>query len=292
MENQNLNTAQQPIITQNRKGIVGACIGIGSILCLLIILGGLCWLGGVLDAKETVEETFIENEFDKEKATETASLNQIDNDEEYAADNVVEDMEEEMSAEQEEFSLSENVSMGDDGQVDGMQDIYEFVDDTEQGIVLLSDLYIDTISASSELTDNTSTYSVKAVLDGNKDTCWAEGVDGNGEGEYIEIYFREPIYLTDIGLLNGYMKNENVFNNNGKISRIELSYSDGNSHESLLDEYDYQDVEGQAYSDWITYGAPIYTDYLKITILKAAPGEKYEDTCLTELELWGYVENN
>ena len=269
MENQNSDTAQQPVNTQIRKGDVGACIIIGSILCLLIIFGGLCWLVGVLDAKEAVEETFIENEFDEEKETERASLNQIDNDEEYAADNMVEDMEEEMSAEQEEFSPSENVSMEDDGQVDGMQDIYESVDDTEQGIILLNDLYIDTISASYELTDNTSTYSVEAVLDGNKDTCWAEGVDGNGEGEYIEIYFREPICLTDIGLLNGYMKNADVFNNNGKISRIELSYSDGNSHESLLDEYEYQDVEGQAFSDWISYGDPIYTDYLKITILRA-----------------------
>lgn len=292
MENQNSDTAQQPVNTQIRKGDVGACIIIGSILCLLIIFGGLCWLVGVLDAKEAVEETFIENEFDEEKETERASLNQIDNDEEYAADNMVEDMEEEMSAEQEEFSPSENVSMEDDGQVDGMQDIYESVDDTEQGIILLNDLYIDTISASSELTDNTSTYSVEAVLDGNKDTCWAEGVDGNGEGEYIEIYFREPICLTDIGLLNGYMKNADVFNNNGKISRIELSYSDGNSHESLLDEYEYQDVEGQAFSDWISYGDPIYTDYLKITILRASHGEKYEDTCLSELQLWGYVDSN
>lgn len=292
MENQNSNTAQQSVNTRIRKGSVGACIVIGSILCLLIILGGLYWLGSVLDGKESVEEILTENEFNEEEATETASLNQIDKEKEYATDSMLEDMEEEMPAEQEKFSPSENVSMEDDVQVDGMQDIYEFVEDTEQGIILLSDLYINTISASSELTDNTSTYSVEAVLDGNKDTCWAEGVDGNGESEYIEIHFREPIYLTDIGLLNGYMKNEDVFNNNGKISRIELSYSDGNSHESLLDEYEYQDVVGQAFSDWISYGNPIYTDYLKITILKASHGEKYEDTCLSELQLWGYVDSN
>ena len=216
MEEQNSNTAQQPVNTQNSKGSVGVCIGIGSILCLLIIRGGLYWLRSVLDTKEAAEEILIENEFDEEKVTETASLNQIDKEEEYATDSMVEAMAEEVPTEQEEFSQSENVSM-DDGQVDGTQDIYESVDDIEQGKILLNDLNIDTISASPELTDNMSTYSVEAVLDGNKDTCWAEGVDGNGEGEYIEIHFREPIYLMDISLLNGYMKNEDVFNNNGKI---------------------------------------------------------------------------
>lgn len=292
MENQNSNIAQQPANKQNSKGRVGVCISIGSILCPLIILGGLYWLRSVLDTKEAAEEILIENEFDEEKVTETASLNQIDKEEEYATDSMVEDMAEEVPTEQEEFSPSENVSMEDDGQIDGTQDIYESVDDIEQGKILLNDLNIDMISASSELTDNMSTYSVEAVLDGNKDTCWAEGVDGNGEGEYIEIHFREPIYLTDISLLNGYMKNEDVFNKNGKIRRIELSYSDGNSHESLLDEYEFQDVEGQAYSDWISYGSPIYTDYLKVTILKASHGEKYEDTCLSELQLWGYEDSN
>lgn len=292
IENQNVNVAEQPVNIHNRRGRVGACIGIGSVLCLLIILGGLCWLGSVLDDREVVETPPIEDDFDEENVAETTYISKQYDEGESLEDGVTEDMEKDVSVAQEKFLPSEDVLMEEHEQVDSTQDINEFVDEAEQGKILLSDIYVDTISASTELTDNTNTYSAEAVLDGHSDTCWAEGVDGNGEGEYIEICFTEPVYLTDIGLLNGYMKNESVFNNNGKIRRIELSYSDGNSHESLLDEYDYQDVEGQAYSDWITYGDPIYTDYLKITILKAAPGEKYEDTCLTELELWGYVENN
>ena len=87
------------------------------------------------------------------------------------------------------------------------------------------------------------------------------------------------------------MKNENVFNNNGKIEKIEVGYSDGYSYEISLGEYAFQDIEDQTYSDWISHENPVYTEYLKITILDASTGEKYEDTCLSELELWGYVDN-
>lgn len=283
-------------IMQNRKWLIGTCIGVGSIFCLLIILGGLYWLGSLLVEDEIIEEVITDEEYSDEDIPETAYINDDYGNEDYSMENQNENLKENISTSEDDSIPNEDETVDDSAQTDYVQAADESVDNIEQEeeeeVILLNDLYIDTISASSELTDSTNTYSAEAVFDGNKDTCWAEGVDGNGEGEYIEIYFGKPVYFTNIGLLNGYMKNENVFNNNGKIKRIELSYSDGNSHESLLNEYEYQDIEGQAYSDWISYGTPIYTDYLRITILKAASGAKYEDTCLSELELWGYVDNN
>ena len=292
--NQNSHTEQVPENIQYRKWHIGVCIGVGSIFCLFTILGGLCWLGNLLDDKEAVEEVIIDDESDAEEVAEITSINRNYDDEEYSIENIEEDMKEKSFDTQAEAPSNEDMFTDGYEQTDDIQATYESSDNTEQEKerILLNDQYIDTVSASSELADNLNTYHAEAMFDGNKDTCWAEGIDGNGEGECIEIHFLNPVYLTDIFLLNGYMKNEDVFNNNGKIKKIELGYSDGDSYEVSLNEYAYQDIEGQTYSDWISHDNPIYTEYLRITILDASAGEKYEDTCLSELELWGYVGNN
>lgn len=169
----------------------------------------------------------------------------------------------------------------------------DYYDSEVQGDVagLIDVRYIDTVWASSELTDSSNTYKVDALLDGNKDTCWAEGVDGNGEGEYIEIYFTEPVCIKEIYFLNGYMKNEDVFNKNGKIKRVELTFSDGYSFEQVLGEHSYSEGEKQLFSDSTYFDDPICTEYLKVTILEAEAGEKYADICLSELEMWGYPQS-
>lgn len=212
---------------------------------------------------------------------------------------------------QSENSEIEDMFTGHYEWTDNIQAVYELVENakqTEKSILtddesydsevqgfssgMLDNQYIGAVLASSELTDSAQTYKVDALFDGNKDTCWAEGVEGNGAGEYIKIEFSTTINLTEIYLLNGYMKNEDVYNKNGKIKRVELSFSDGTSLDVDLQECSYQKAEDQTFSDCILMDAPISTDYLKITILEAEAGTKYDDICLSEVELWGNTENN
>ncbi len=152
--------------------------------------------------------------------------------------------------------------------------------------------YISDAVATSELTDSGQSYQAFAAVDGNKDTCWAEGVDGNGEGEFIKIKFTTTINLTEIYLLNGYMKNEDVYNKNGKIKKAELSFSDGTVLDVDLQECSYYKAEDQTFSDCILLDTPISTDYLQITILEAEAGTKYDDICLSEIELWGNTDSD
>lgn len=246
---------------------------IGVILFFLIILGGVFWLGSLSD-DEAVEGK-ITNEVEEEAVEETVSAEENYDAGEYTTED-----------------MGGDISYGLNGSVD-----FETEDEGKENTVkvkesiLLSDLYIDTVSASSELTDSTNTYKVEALFDGNKDTCWAEGVGGNGEGEYVEIWFTNPLYLTEIGFLNGYMKNENVFGANGKISRAELRFSDGSTCEWNLGKEEYQSMTELLYSDMISFESPVWTDYLRITILEAESGTKYDDTCLTEIAMWGYQDS-
>lgn len=266
---QGLYKEQAPLNMLNKKWY----IVIGVILFLLIILGGVFWLGNSSD-DEAVEGK-ITNEVEEEAVEETVSAEESYDAGEYTAED-----------------MDGDVSYGLNGSVE-----FETEDEGKENTVkvkesiLLNDLYIDTVSASSELTDSTNTYKVEALFDGNKDTCWAEGVGGNGEGEYVEIWFTNPLYLTEIGFLNGYMKNESVFGANGKIRRAELRFSDGSTCEWNLGKEEYQSMRELLYSDMISFESPVWTDYLRITILEAESGTKYDDTCLTEIAMWGYQDS-
>jgi len=264
---QGLYKGQVPLNMLNKKWYIVIVV----ILFLLIILGGVFWLGSSSD--DEVAEGEISNERVDEAVAETVSAEESYDTGEY----VVDDMDGDVS-----YGLNGSVEFETEGKENTVK---------VKESILLNDLYIDTVSASSELTDSTNIYKVEALFDGNKDTCWAEGVEGNGEGEYVEIWFTNPLYLTEIGFLNGYMKNENVFGANGKIRRAELRFSDGSICEWNLGKEEYQNMTELLYSDMISFESPVWTDYLRITILEAESGTKYEDTCLTEIAMWGYQDS-
>lgn len=211
-----------------------------------------------------------------------------------AADEYIE--EDDLTTDYTETIVEDNVDLSE--QLNEMVDDFEInqtldeeVYDSEvQGaaIDILDARYIDSVTASSELMDGNNFYKADAIFDGKEDTCWAEGVNGNGEGEYIEIYFTESMYIKEICFLNGYIKNEDVFNKNGKIKRVEVTFSDGYTYEQALGDWTYNEVEEQSFDDRIYFDEAICTEYLKVTILEAEAGEKYSDTCLSELILWGY----
>lgn len=156
-------------------------------------------------------------------------------------------------------------------------------------IIQLDARYIRGIEATSELTDSTKTYQAEDVLDSNRETCWCEGADGTGAGEMLVVEFTQPVYLTEVAFLNGYLKNETVYNNNGKIKRAELETEEGRYEVAFVD-WQYQEIANDLYSDRFTFDEPVETQYLSVMILDAQEGAKYKDTCLTELALWGYVE--
>ncbi|MCX6554493.1 MAG: hypothetical protein NTZ12_05685 [Candidatus Aminicenantes bacterium] len=76
--------------------------------------------------------------------------------------------------------------------------------------------------ASSELVeiykDRTVKYSVKNIFDHKTDTCWAEGVKGNGIGENITIVVNKDI--SRIGIINGNATNPEIYRRNNRIKKL------------------------------------------------------------------------
>ena len=111
---------------------------------------------------------------------------------------------------------------------------------------------------------------------------WAEGVPGQGEGEYLIYTFPgECPRITTVQILNGYTKTEKAWLDNGRVKRLRMYYN-GEPY-AVLELEDTRrlqsfDVGLLGFHD---ASAPDWT--LKFEILDVYPGDKYADTVITEL---------
>ena len=138
---------------------------------------------------------------------------------------------------------------------------------------------ISSVSSSSALS---AQYKGENAHDFSILNVWAEGVPGNGEGEYLVYTFpgRCP-RVTAIQILNGYTKTEKAWLDNGRVKRLRMYYN-GEPY-AILELEDTRrlqsfDVGILGYHE---ASAPDWT--LKFEILDVYPGDKYADTVITEL---------
>ena len=80
---------------------------------------------------------------------------------------------------------------------------------------------------------------------------------------------------------------------NGKVQKLKMSGVDGLSktHEFYIPEFEavkesFDEYEIESMTHFITFDHPIMTDKLVITILDAVKGEKWEDTCISEIRVF------
>lgn len=67
------------------------------------------------------------------------------------------------------------------------------------------------VSASSTLQEEGYDHSTAALLDRNPATCWIEGVDGVGIGEYLLFDSEEKQSVRGIAVLPGYLSSEDIY---------------------------------------------------------------------------------
>jgi hypothetical protein len=131
---------------------------------------------------------------------------------------------------------------------------------------------------------NTVSYWVDNLFDGNPETSWAEGVPGHGIGEYILINFNQPVTVSRVGMIIGYAKFKNDqygdrFTGNSRVRSVNIQT---NENEAI--QHTFQDNRSLQY-------APVQktnVTQLRIAITDVYPGERWDDTNISELEIWGY----
>lgn len=139
-------------------------------------------------------------------------------------------------------------------------------------------LYFSGAEASSEVFSNGRSYDAGKAIDDDHNTSWQEDAPGYGIGEHITVRFEHETRVRVLGIFPGFDQSQSAWDRNGKPSRMLVELSDGRRFEIALD-------KSPAYQ-YFEFSEPVYTEYLRFTILDAYPGSEWEDTAVTELRAW------
>jgi hypothetical protein len=136
---------------------------------------------------------------------------------------------------------------------------------------------IKSITASSELENR---YLAQNLID-NSYRSWAEGVDGNGIGEYFTIEFKSLSKISGFGLKNGYGQLDYYFKNN-RVMSFEILFDD-NKYGQIIDVKDTYEFEQYILIE------PIECTKLTFKINSIYQGTLYNDTCIAEICPIAYI---
>lgn len=133
-------------------------------------------------------------------------------------------------------------------------------------------------------------YSGSNLIDGKEDTAWVEGVDGVGDGESITLHLKTATEIWGIDFLNGYFASAELYDKNGKVNKVMLDFGNNVVIQESLPVYAVSNFEeGTAmyeYGTFIELNEPVTTDTIVITIMGAESGDKYDDTCISEIKVY------
>lgn len=146
------------------------------------------------------------------------------------------------------------------------------------------------VNASSYLSSQGSnSYDPINAHDLNYENAWVEGVKGYGEGEKLVYTFSgaNP-RITDIIIVNGYVKNENSYKNNSRVKKLKV-YLDNqpiatlNLNDTIAEQwFSFEPIGTQNRTSFEEMGKlPDWT--LTFEIVEVYKGEKYDDTVISEI---------
>ena len=152
----------------------------------------------------------------------------------------------------------------------------------------------DSISASSYLKSNHAeiNYIPRNAHDLSFKTAWVEGVNGYGTGEYVTYYFKQTApRITKIIIVNGYVKSPKVWLENSRVKKLKM-YIDDKPFAML----NLEDCRNEQIFEFEPIGRkrPIENNKrdeldklpkwtLKFEIIEVYPGDKYDDTAISEI---------
>jgi hypothetical protein len=136
---------------------------------------------------------------------------------------------------------------------------------------------IDRAEATSYLTQKKYTHGPENVFDGDLTKAWCEDASGYGMGQSLTVYLKQKSVVSGMRIWAGYHKSSSLYYKNSRPALLLLEFSDGEVYQwALSDAMEEQEISLPG----------IRTEYVKITIMDVYSGTKYEDTLITEIELY------
>ncbi len=152
---------------------------------------------------------------------------------------------------------------------------------SEYYVVAAATSYLDPIG--------TNAYHPNNVTLTDRQNAWAEGSEGVGIGESIELrqMYMGPgadrVNITRICIVNGYAKNKDIWEKNARVKELKVYYGEAYMGTITLEdcmEPQYIDVSGVNMT--VSNGREAT---FRFEIADVYPGTKYEDTCLTGIQI-------
>lgn len=153
-------------------------------------------------------------------------------------------------------------------------------------------------TASSTLNSSGATsYDAENVCTQNNSQAWVEGFDGSGIGEYVEIRRKLDVSdknygidYTEICIVNGYIKNEQVWKNNNRVKTLAFYYNDKYMFDiELEDTFLPQTISLKKYNIHADSGEEAVFKYVIKDVYK---GDKYDDTAITGIIMDFFTPNH
>jgi len=155
--------------------------------------------------------------------------------------------------------------------------------------------YADATSYLITQSQDGQTYEPQKVIDGNYKTAWIEGRDDLGIGESIVLHFGETERITRMLIYNGFLNTKYRYAINGKVTQIRVEFDDGTVIDTFPDVLvvPEEKVPFEVSEMWpteILLDQPISASSVRLTILNAEGGSKYDDVAISEVEIYHEVE--
>lgn len=138
--------------------------------------------------------------------------------------------------------------------------------------------HVLTAYASKSLSENNMIHLAERVLDGDLKTAWVEGADGQGLGESLGIVLDDVYTVNGFYIYAGYQKSDDLYYKNSRPKEIEILFSDG-----TINTIELEDVIGMQN---VKFPHSVETSGIEITINSVYAGNKYEDTAISEIQLY------
>jgi len=179
------------------------------------------------------------------------------------------------------------------------EDYQKFLDENCYYLRESNEAYATNFKASSTLKDSTYTYDVNNIFVPCKgeygilwfqNLPWAEGKEDEGIGEYIEFEIMPADDLLNdrmgswiikdditISVLNGFVNplKQKLFYENNRIKKAAIWIDDKRSF----------DINFNDYVEFTEFNVPKQTKKVRIEILEVYKGTKYNDTCITKIDV-------
>ncbi|MCR5322049.1 MAG: hypothetical protein K6E85_02020 [Lachnospiraceae bacterium] len=144
--------------------------------------------------------------------------------------------------------------------------------------------------ATSYLTTSKGSWPASNTVDGDTDTCWQDGVNGNGVNEKLTYYLEKPAYIVGMSMVNGRVSSESKYWANGRIAEVTVAFYLGEEKVGTIKNFAISDAFSTTpveykFCDELMENA-YYCDQIRVKVTGVYDGSKYEDLCLTEIKFF------